>query len=66
MMRKAILAIVLLSLISGFIKFAKRGDLPDGNEKAINNKIISECSILGDVFSKEVQECEARIRAEHQ
>jgi hypothetical protein len=63
-MRSTLLAIILIGLIGAFIKFAKRGDVSEGDEARLQKRIISECSSLGDVFSTAVQECEATIKAE--
>lgn len=63
-MRATLLAFIFVGLIGAFVKFAKRGDVSEGNEARLQNRIISECSSLGDVFSKAVQECEAKLKAE--
>lgn len=63
-MRASLLAFVLIGIISVTIKFARRGDVSEGDGARLQNRIMSECSGLGDVLSKAVQECEERIKAE--
>ena len=63
-MKNGFLIFFILILIVNIAKWIKKKDFPENSDTALQKRIISECAGLGDAISKEVDDCEKRIKSE--